>query len=256
MNPSEAINKSKESALKALELDDQLAEAYASLAYIKFRIDWEWDEAENLFKKAIELKPGYSIAHEWYGLFLLVRERFDEALQQMLRAEMLDPLSSSARNGVGRVYEFTKQFDKAIEQFNKIIKADPNFAEAHAGLSSCYFQLGEYDKSINERKKSIELSGGRGILKAALGNIYGSIGKEKEANEILKEFQKNNVSPQYLAIVYSGLGEKEKAINYLYDAYEKRESSLIYLKIFPLFDPLRDEIRFKELLKKIGLSDD
>ena len=132
--------KAKDAVAKALELDETLAEAHAALAYLKFRIDWDWDGADKEFKRAIELKPGYVAAHEWYALFLGIHRRFDESLKEIQIAHELDPLSLSVNTGMGRIYHFRGETDKAITQFKKTIEIDPHYAEAVFGLGMAYFK--------------------------------------------------------------------------------------------------------------------
>jgi Tfp pilus assembly protein PilF len=141
-----AETKAKAAVMKALQIDASLAEAHASLAYLKFRFDWDWKGADVEFKKAIALKPGYATAHEWYGLFLAVQVKLDEALKEMQTAYQLDPLSPSVNNGLARIYHFRKENDKVVTQVNKTLALDSNYAEAYFTQGINYFEQKDYQK--------------------------------------------------------------------------------------------------------------
>ena len=149
-----AETKAKEAVMKALQIDATLAEAHAALGYIKFRIDWDWKGAEKELKRAIELKPGYATAHEWYALFLAIHVRLDEALKEMQIAYQLDPLSSSVNTGIARIYHFRNENDKALAQIKKHLELDPNYADAHFTVGMTYFKIKDYEKSCRSIRKS------------------------------------------------------------------------------------------------------
>jgi TolB-like protein/class 3 adenylate cyclase/Flp pilus assembly protein TadD len=252
------VNKASEAINIALDLDETLAEAYNSLAYINFRLKWNWDAAEINFKKAIELKPGYAQAYERYAFYLALFKRFDEALPLMLHAEELDPLSASVSTGVGRIYHFSRQFEKAIEQYNKILEIDPDYTEAVFARGLSYMLSKRYDMAIRELNNAVKLSNGRNIIIASLGQAYAASGNKKAAINILHNFLDQQNSDPY-AYFYAGmlngaLGNTDEAIEALYRAYEDHFGLVVYLNVSPLLDPLRSEPKYIALMKKIGLE--
>jgi len=254
----EAIRLAKDAVNRALQLDDTFAEAYNSLAYLQFRLEWDWENAEKNFKKAIELKPGYAGAYEHYSLFLALLGRYDEALQLMLRAQELDPLSASISTGVGRIYHFSEKYDEAIDQYKKTLMANPNYVEAVFALGLSYTEKQMYDEAISEMKKALELSNGRMIIMSALGSVYADAGKNDEAINIYRQLEdiskEKKVSPLYFAVIDAELGNYDKAIDSLYKAYDERFGILVYIKASPLYDNLRKEERFVQLVNMIGLE--
>jgi TolB-like protein/Flp pilus assembly protein TadD len=254
----EAISLAKEAAKKALELDKNLAEAYDAKAYINFRLEWNWDEAEKNFRKAIALRPGYAAAYERYAFCLALLGRFEEALSFMHRAQALDPLSPSVATGIGRIYHFSHQYDKAIEQFNKILELEPGYVEAIFSLGLSYTQKGLYEKAISKLKKAAQLSNNRPIIIASIGYLYALSGNRDEAIKILNILNsrddKGAQSPLYSAVVNCGLGNKEQALDSLHKSFDEHFGLLVYSKVTPFFDNLRSEPRFVELLKKIGFE--
>ena len=259
MSRDSIVHNAMEAVNKALDLDDTLAEAYNSLAYIYFRLEWDWESAEKNFKKAIELKPGYAMAYERYAFYLALFKRFDEALPLMLHAQDLDPLSASVSTGVGRIYHFSQQYDKAIEQYKKILEMNPNFAEAVFALGLSYMQKQMYDEAISELKRAVKLSHNRNIIVAALGSAYAINGMTKEATNILNNFrneQSENPDAYFYATIVNGaLGNTDEAIESLYKAYDNHFGLIVYLNVEALLDPLRAEPKFIALLKKIGLEE-
>ena len=252
------VIKAMDAVNKALDLDETLAEAYSSLAYINFRLEWDWEKAEKNFKKAIELKPGFAEAYERYAFYLALFRRFDEALPLMLHAQELDPLSASVSTGVGRIYHFSRQFDKAINQFNKILEINPDHAEAVFGRGLSYMLNQRYDEAISELKRAVNLSNGRKIIIAALGRAYVISGRKKDAINILNDLlsQQNEDPEAYFAaaILNASLGNKDEAIASLYKSYKEHFGLNVYLNVEPLLDPLRSEPKFIDLLKKMGLD--
>jgi serine/threonine protein kinase/TolB-like protein/Tfp pilus assembly protein PilF len=255
----EASAKANDAVLKALELDETLAEAHASLGYIKFRFDWNWDEAEKEFKRAIELKPGYAQAHEWYALFLSLIRKSDKALIEMKRAYELDPLSPSISTGVGRILHFAKRLDEAIVQTKKTIEMYPNYAEAHFALSMTYVSQRRIDEAMKELDKAIELSHGRLVMITTRGMIYGFSGKRKEALAILDELEKlsypDPVSPWYIASIYLSVGDKDKFFEYAFKAYEQKDALMVYFQTIVVFDStFGNDPRYHNILKKMGIE--
>jgi serine/threonine protein kinase/tetratricopeptide (TPR) repeat protein len=254
----EAFPKAKEAALNAIALDETLGEAHNSLAYVVYQHYWDFADGEREFKRAIELNPNYATAHFWYGEFLMTQGRFDEAFREANIALELDPVSVVINFFWGNLYEAAGQIEKSVEQYLKTLEMDPDFALACNFLGISYAQLERYPEAIAAGKKAVEISGGSSLYMSYLGWTYGRAGKDEEARKILEELQelsnKQYVSPYLIATVYLGLGEYDKAFEWLDKAYEDRCEFLSYIKTDAVFDPVREDPRFAELLKKIGLQ--
>ncbi len=254
----EATAKARQSVMKALELDETLAEAHTSLAYVKFRLDWNWGEAEEEFKRAIDLKPGNSRSHEWYALYLSLLGRHEEALTEMRRAYELDPLSPVVSTGVGRVLQLARRYDEAVSQLRTTITMDSTYADAHFILGMTYSHQGKHGEAIRELSTAYRLSGRRPVIYARLGTALASAGRKKEAerifDDIVEMWKSGKVPVYYLALAYIGRGEHEQALNAFEQAYEEHEGLLIYTNTEPMFDSIRHYPRFVELLKKIGFG--
>lgn len=257
MSVDEAVTKAKENVTKALELNGDLAEVHASLAYIKFRLEWKFDEAEAEFKKAIELGPSYAQAHEWYALYLSLRGRFKEGLNRMKKAQELNPLSTSVSNGIGRIYYFMNDMQNAIEQFKKTIKMDPNYAEAHFSLGMAYGVMKDYNKAIQEMEKAASLSNRRLVILGDLAYVYLKKGMKDKALEVIKELDERSktedVSSFNYIPYYVGLKDYNKVFELLEEAYEKKYGLLLYLKADNLFGDLEKDARYTDIIKRIGL---
>ena len=255
----EASLKAHESVLKALELDETLAEAHASLGYIKFRFDWDWDGAEQEFKKAIELKPGYAQAHEWYALFLSLIRKSEKAMDEMNRAYELDPLSPSISTGVGRILHFANRLDDAVAQFNKTIEMYPDYAEGHFALAMSLGSQRKINEALKELDKAIELAPGRPVMITVRGMIYGFSGKKEEALSIIDELKKlsypEKVSPWLLASLYLSVDEEDKYFEFINEAYNQKDALMVYIATTPVLQPsIKDDPRFHELLKKMKIE--
>ena len=255
--PQEAFPKAKQSAQRALELDDGLAEAHTSLAASLFWYDRNFPEAEREFQRAIELNPNYATAHHWYGVTYLAKmERFDEAIIELQRAQELDPLSLPISADVGNTYIQARQYDKAIEQLLRTVEMDQSFYFAHMMLGTAYELKGDAQTAINEYKKARRLNDDPMTL-ALLGHIYAASGQRDEAMKLLDQL--NQISKQRFvyaygfALVYAGLGEKDHAFQWLERSYQNREPRITRLKVDPLFDNLHSDPRFAELVRRIGL---
>ena len=253
--PKEAYPKAKEAALKALEIDDTLAEAHTSLAIVKAGYDWHWSGGEREFQRAIALNPDYAMAHMWYGFTLALMGRFDEAIAEAKRALELDPLSLNINWFLGLVYIFARQYDQAIEQYRKALELDPNFFMLHAFLGIAYVHKSMYKEGIAEFEKAVAISPSNLSL-SFLGYGYAAAGRRVEAQKVLdklNELSKRKYVPAlHRAIIYAGLVEKDKAFEWLEKAYEERYT--IAIKVNPVFDPLRSDPRFKDLLRRMNLE--
>jgi len=257
--PHEACPRAKAAASRAIEIDPNLAEAYTALGWVNTFYDWNWLEAETNFKSAIELNPKYATAHHYYSLFLLAKNRMDEGLFEMQRAFELDPLSMIISTSLGAAYYFRREYDEAIKKYLKALELDPNFALAHAYFAAPYICQKKYDEAIVECQKAGSLSGGSTYAAAFLGYTYGMAGEKQKANEILEMLhnlsEKGYVSAHLLSIVYIGLGNKDNAFKWLNKACDEHDNWMVWLNINPVFDDLRDDPRFYNLLSRVGLSE-
>ncbi len=255
--PKEAFLKGEEAALKALEIDDTLAEAHTSLAAIKRNL-WDWDGSEEEFKRAIDLNPGYATAHHWYAYNLMLVGRHDESIAEIKIAQELDPHSLIINANVGFILYHARKYDQAIEHYKSRLVLDPSFDVLHMYLGLAYIQMGKYEEAIAEFQEALTLSKEFLVARAWLGHAHAASGQIEKAMQVideLKELSKNEyVSPYYIASIYAGLGQEDQAFRYLEEAYEKSDTYIIYLKVDPSVDSLRSDPRFTELLKKIGLE--
>lgn len=256
--PREAMPKAKDAAMKAREIDDTLAEAHTSLAMIRLNYDWDWPEAEREFRRAIRLDSSYVNAHHWYSHFLLVTGRTEESLAESRRALDLDPLDLIINVHLGWHYLYSRDYDEAIKQLNKSIEMDKNYGLAHRFLGLTYERKAMYADAIAELQKAVSLAGGTTETKAELAYAFAVSGKSDEARRILDQLKQESVqhyvSPYLIAIMYVGLGDKEKAFEWLEKAYEDRADLLVYLKVEPKVDALRSDPRFQDLLRRVKLA--
>ncbi len=255
---SEAIPQAKAYAERAIAIDDQLAEAHASLG-LTYQKLWKWAEAEREYKRAIELNPSYATAYHWYCVLLRSLGRFDEAAQMIGKAQELDLLSLVIGNNVVQTYMIRNDFTKMAETSLKLIELDPNYFGGYALLGQSYLKLGRETEAIANLQKSVELSN-RGISNLTLlGNGYAVTGKRSEANIIVKELEeryaRKESSGGNIAAVYAGLGEKDKAFEWLEKDFQIRSGELTLIRWFQQFEPLRDDPRYKDLLKRMGLPE-
>jgi serine/threonine-protein kinase len=255
---NEAYPKAREAALKALEIDDKLAEAHNALAMFNRDYEWDWEMAEREFQKAIELNPKYPTAHQWYAEFLVVMGRFDEAIAEIKRAQELDPLSLVMKTIGGMVYHNSRKFDLGVEQCRKVLDINPSFMLARLFLGLNLMSKGLPEEAIPEFQKALDLSEGQYIsAQAFLGYAYAITDKKSEAREILKLLQKpsvQSVNPFYIAFIYTGLGERDRAMEWLERGIEEKNWQMVFLKVYPQLDIYRKEPWFKALLKKMNLE--
>ncbi|UCC83931.1 MAG: tetratricopeptide repeat protein [Gemmatimonadota bacterium] len=259
-HPGQAHPKAKAAALKALELDDTLAEAHTSLAFVETWYDWDWSVAEAEFKRALELNPGYARTHHWYAWYHTIRGEMDEAVARVARARELDPLSLIINTDVGDLFYYSRRYDEALEQQLKAVGMDPSFWPAHVNLGRVYVQNGMFREAIESFQRAIALSGEHPSGVGMLGYAYAVIGMKSEAAAALDKLEelaaRVNV-PSYLrAIVCVGLGDMDEAFAWLEKAHAERDSAWLvyYLKADPWADSLRGDGRFKDLLERMGLS--
>ena len=255
--PNEAFPKAKAYAAKALAIDNTLADAHASMGAVRLFYDWDWAEAEKEIKRAQALDPNNAIPHHLYGDLLETRGRFDEAKAERKRALELDPLSPMLNWVAGATPYFAGQYDEAIAQLEKTINLEPHFPPTYFQLGQAYEQKKMYREAIATYQKGITEAERIPHLVAALGHAYALSGERDKANKILDELREMSkqryVSPYLIAIVYVGLGDKDQAFAWLEKAYQDRSAFLIWLKVEPLFDNLRSDPRFQDLLRRVGL---
>ena len=253
---SETLPKARAAAVRALQIDDSLAEAHASLAYINEN-SWQFGEAEREYKRGIELNPNYGTAHMWYSAYLRMVGRPDEAMVEIQRAQQLDPLSPIISSNVGNFYIFKGDLNTAIAEEKKVIELDPNFPFAHAYLGMAYLKQGREQEAIAELKKAAELSGRASQELGFLGYGYGALGKRAEAMAVLRELEERYArreSPaMFLAAVYAGLGERDQAFAWLERDFRARTGLLSFIAFLPPYDTLQDDPRYAGLLRRTGL---
>ena len=254
--PMEGRSRAAKAAEKALELDSTMAEAHGALGYVK-HYNWEWNAADQEFKRALELNPSYASAHMAYASYLMSLGRVDESIAASNRARELDPLSLSLSVQRGFLLEDARRYPEAIDQLKNVIAMDPNHYQAHWMLGHTYAANGQFDLAIATAEKAVALSqrapGALGIL----GMIYGFAGKKDEATKILNELLELNkrryVTPAALVYVYIGLENKDQAFVWLEKCYQERSNFIAYLKVVPLADSLRSDPRYSDLIKRVGL---
>ena len=257
LTPLESMPKANEAARKALQLDDTLAEAHTDMAIIHFWYDYDWSAAEREFRRAIELRPNYAHAHEYYGWDLISVGRTDEGIKESKRAVELDPLSTEVGANDGGNFYYGRQYDPAIDELRKTLEMDPNYWIARMFLGLSYEASGDLPRAIAECQKARETETTIPWPSAELAHAYAASGRKREAEEILKQLKdrsKQSYVPAYnFAEIYVGLGDKEQALAFLEKAYADRSMLLTFLKVDPEFDSLRSDPRFKDLVRRVGL---
>jgi TolB-like protein/Tfp pilus assembly protein PilF len=254
--PRESYKKAKLAAAKALELDSRLAEAHAALALVAVNNDFDWSHSEEEFRRAIELNPSYADAHHWHGQNLMFLGRSTEAIAVMERARELDPLSIIINANLGFVFYHARQFDRAIDSERTALNLDPNNPLIHRYLGLAYLQRGMYDEAIDNLRRAVDSSRGFPEYAAELARAYAAKGERAKARKILGDLRnralREYVSSFSLAVAYTGLGEKDAALNHLERSYEERCDLLPTISVNPLFDSLRSDPRFQQLVRRIG----
>jgi tetratricopeptide (TPR) repeat protein len=249
----------KASALKALQLDDSLAEPHASLGIVYFYYAWDLAKAELEFQRAIELNSNYALAHSWYALTLAAMGRHDEALTQVRRAQELDPLSLQINTVAGRILYFDRQFHDSIDAYRKVIDLDPRYARAHTRLGISYAATGAFEDAVREFEESQRLSFLDPYLAGHLGHALALSGNADKARSMFEDLTQRSgeyVHASSAALILLGLGKFEEALEWLAKAYQTRCSDMVYAKTEPLLDPLRSDPRFDALLARFGPTDE
>jgi TolB-like protein/Tfp pilus assembly protein PilF len=254
--PHEAAPKSREAAIRSLELDSTLAEPHFALAGIATWYEWDWDTAEREFHLALDLNPNFADAHCFYGLFLTAMGRLTEARAQMERALELDPLNFMYQSYLGIVYERSRLFDEAITQYRKGLVLEPNFVDALAGLRNSFHMKGMYEEALVAAKKVFVARGEHDVAEALeRGNAEGGYSEAMRRAAESMVARSNLAYALRIATLYTFAGEKERALDWLEKAYQERLQNMIYLRVYPKWDPLRDDPHFLDLLRRMNLPE-
>ncbi|MEJ7699710.1 MAG: tetratricopeptide repeat protein [Pyrinomonadaceae bacterium] len=256
--PTEFFPKAKAAAQKALEIDDRLAEAHAVLGWVIFWYDWDWNAAENQDRRAIELNPNSADAHEVYAHLLSNTGRHAEALAEMKLARELDPLNLRINALEGQFLLHAGQTDEALARLQKTFELSPNFWLAHNMAASAYIEKEMYSEAIAEARQAREFSGVSSHPLAFSGYALAKSGRTAEARAVLDELSKLSteryVPPYYIALIHNGLGEGEQALTWLERGFEQRDAKMVFLKVEPKWNNLRNEPRFIELMRRMNFE--
>jgi tetratricopeptide (TPR) repeat protein len=258
VSPRKAFPEARKAALKALELDDTLGEAHASIAYIKYFYDWDWTGSEKELQRAISLNPNYADSHTHYASLLSHVGRPEEAIVEARRAVALDPLSALANRFLGAVLYYARQYDQALEQERKALELDPNFLEAYRDIGAIYLRKSMNKEAIEELERASAIAPeGTTTTLSFLGNAYALVGRKGDAEKVLARLNALSatrwVPPESWARVYIGLGDKDKAFEWLEKDYEER--FLANLALWgPMYDSIRSDVRFADLLRRMNLQ--
>jgi TolB-like protein/DNA-binding winged helix-turn-helix (wHTH) protein/Tfp pilus assembly protein PilF len=253
---SDYADQARAAALRAVELDDRSAEAHTALALIVQNHDYDWKTSEQEFRRAIALDPNYATAHQWYAEHLMWLGRFDEALAESERARQLDPLSLIIATDDAYLLYTSRQYDRAIKGFRSVLDRDPGFARAY-DIGLVYLQTGQCSAALNDwNARPVEAFYSYWARTAYLNGRCGAPEQARKALARVLELEKqHSYNPTMAATAYLGLGDKEKALEWLGKAYQQRSNELTKLKVDPIFDPLRNDPRFQDLLRRVGLDD-
>ena len=264
VRPADEMPKAKAAAQKAVDADSTLAEAYTSRAFGKLAYDWDWLGAQSDFQQALKLNPKYPTAHQWYASYLMQMGKFSLAKAEIEEAHKLDPLSPIISSNTGLYSYYEHHYDDAIAKYKQLLQSDPDFWVARHYLALAYVQKGMHDDAIKELRSLIKAPATGSIpaeviasdteASASLGFAFAMAGKKAEAQDILNKLeqlsQRRYVTPLYFAIVYAGLKDNDHAIQYLNKAYEARHPGLVLIRIEPMFDALRSDARFEQLVRR------
>jgi TolB-like protein/Flp pilus assembly protein TadD len=256
--PAIAIPQARMAAQKALELDRSSAEAYASLGVASMHYDWQWDEAEAHFRRALRVNPGYSHLRHWYSHYLTATGRHEESLAESLVVLELDPLDLIINIHLAWHYIMARQYEPAIDQIRKTVEMEPNFHWGYFFLALVYEQTGQIKEAVENLRKSVELSAGATLTLSELGHAYAVAGDADNAVKVLRrleELSKNRyVSSYEVGLIHAGLGDLDEAFQWMEKAYQERSGWLAYMNVEPRLDCLRQDCRFGDLLRRIGLQ--
>ena len=251
---AENLPKARAAVDRALQIDDSLAEAHASSAMVYEQM-WRWTEAEQEFKRAISLNPNYPTVHHWFSHYYRAKRQFDDALREIKRAQELDPLSPPINFNLAQIYLVRGDINEAIDQSEKVNELEPNFARNV--LAFAYLKQGDYEKAMVHFQRDVEVSKGESQDLASLGHAYAVIGNRAEALRIVKEMEekyaRGEALGQYVAAIYAGLGDKDKAFAWLEKDFEQRSGSLTFITWLFAFEPLWSDPRYTDLVRRMGL---
>jgi serine/threonine protein kinase len=255
--PKDAFPKARTAAMEALRLDPDLGEAHTPVAAVFWLHDWQWQEAQAEFKRSIALNPAHPTANHWYAEYLMTMGRHEEAIARMKSSQELDPLSLIIGVAIGWAFYMARQYDDAMEQLLRMVELDPNYPVTYWILGLLLRKMDCDELAIVEGEKGVKLSGGSPLMNAALAQTFATAGKREEAIHILDDLTKlaeqKYVAPYFFAGIHIGLGENDRAMEYLEKSYEEHSHWLIYLHIDPSMDSLRSNPRFQDLLRHVGL---
>jgi len=255
--PQEVFPKGKAAARMALQLDPDLPEAHASLAALLWLHDWRWEEAQVEFKRSLQLDPTYPTANHWYAEYLMTMGKHAEVMARVKRGQELDPLSLIINVAVGWAFYNDRRYEEGIEQLRRTVELDPNYPVTYWILGLLLRKTGRYELAMTEGEKGVKLSGGSPLMRAALAQTFAAAGRTTEAGQTLDELREiathRYVAPYFFAGIHVGLGENDRAMAYLEKSYEEHSHWLIYLHIDPSMDGLRENLRFQNLLQRVGL---
>ena len=259
LHPAEGIPKVKAAASRAIEIDSGLADAYPALAVIRSHWDREWEDAERLYRKAIALNPGYATAHHWLATdYLAVVGRIAEAREEIEIALELDPLSSIIHEGRASFSTLERRYDEAIHGFRQILEFDPSFYKAYTGMGRAYAQAGNYSEALAMLEKGRLLAGDVPNILAALGQVFALSGDAQKARRLLAQLTTGAVDGYVpstcFALIHLGLGERERALDWLDKGCDQRELTMAPLRVHPIYDPLREEPRFQSILRRMRFA--
>ena len=252
--PREAGSRAEKAAARALEIDPTLGEAYASLALARFWHGWDWKGAEEMFLRAIELNPSYAMARQWYASLLNSRGRLDEAQIQMLRAREIDPHALIIQMNMADAPFFARDYQKAADILSSLLANVPQFFPALFNLGRAYVQWGRYTDAIGCFEKAIKFSGNR-EGQPALAHAYALAGQKEKARTLLDSLLGDSsgryIASPMIARIYLGLGDIDQAFEWLRKGHQERSYWMVFLKMDPVWDPIRNDARFRELEKQI-----
>jgi TolB-like protein len=258
LSPKDTFPKAKAAAMRALEIDDSLAEAYASMGFINYRFEWDWNLSEQNFQRAIQLKPNYATARHWYGESLVCQGRFDESLAELKTALEVDPLCVPAVADFAQTLYFARRYDECIEKTHQALEIDQTFVRAFIFLGAALEQIERYEEAVTALTRAVDLSGNNHLALSGLGHLYARMGKKEAAREILDYLNhlslSQYVSPYNLSIIYTGLHDTQQALSHLERAVLERDFWLVWIGVNPRFAPIQNEPRFVEVLRRVGLA--
>jgi TolB-like protein/Tfp pilus assembly protein PilF len=256
----EAMATARAAALKALAIDDTLAEAHTSLAFVCWHYDWNWPAAEKEFQRALQLNPSYPTTHHWYAFFLVSQGRMDQGLEEIRRAQEMDPLSLIINTDLAQLLYFVRRYDQAIEQAKRVLEMNQEFPLARLTLAFSYLEEHRYEAAVEEARKAMQVPGAGPDVEANLAATYAVAGQTTQARALLLQVKSESerqhpgqllFSP--IAQVYASLGDKDQAFAWLEKDFQSRNGGLTLIKVMPFLDPLHEDPRFADLVHRIGL---